>query len=71
MNRPIGLPGAILIDIVSGTTMNIWDIVLVIIIIAAVTLAVIHLVRSKRRGQCSCGSCAGCSTPCRKEKDEK
>ncbi|MBR3125020.1 MAG: FeoB-associated Cys-rich membrane protein [Mogibacterium sp.] len=51
--------------------MNIWDIVLVIIIIAAVTLAVIHLVRSKRRGQCSCGSCAGCSTPCRKEKDEK
>jgi hypothetical protein len=71
MNRPIGLLGAILTDIVSGTTMNIWDIVLVIIIIAAVTLAVIHLVRSKRRGQCSCGSCAGCSAPCRKEKDEK
>ena len=51
--------------------MNIWDIVLIVIIVAAVALAIIHIVRTKRRGGCTCGgNCAGCLTPCSKEKNE-
>ncbi|MBR3171865.1 MAG: FeoB-associated Cys-rich membrane protein [Lachnospiraceae bacterium] len=52
--------------------MNIWDIVLTVIIILAVALAIVHIVRAKRRGECTCGgNCAGCSAPCRRENNEK
>ncbi len=43
--------------------MNIYDIMILIVIVAAVALAVITLVR--RRGQCNCGNCAK-SCNCRK-----
>ncbi len=44
--------------------MNAADIVLILLIAAAVIGAVVHIVRRKRQGKgCGCG-CAGCSGNC-------
>lgn len=49
--------------------MNIVDMILIAAIAAAVIAAVVHIVRSRKKGGCGCGcsSCEGC-TMCRKDK---
>ena len=46
--------------------MNVWDIVIIAVIAAAVIFAVRSAV--KRKGRCSCG-CGGCSRKCEKERN--
>jgi hypothetical protein len=46
---------------------NLWDIVLIVLLLAAVALAVAHCVRVRRRGGSSCcGNCAQCGASCGK-----
>ena len=50
--------------------MNIFDILITLLLIAAVASAVIHIVKGRAGGACSCGDrgeCAGCDkSVCRK-----
>ncbi|MBP3736844.1 MAG: FeoB-associated Cys-rich membrane protein [Lachnospiraceae bacterium] len=43
--------------------MNLWNILLTVLIAAAVILAVVHCIRRRKRGGCGCG-CDGCAAPC-------
>ena len=54
---------------VKGDIMNIWDIILSVILIAAVVLAIIRCVRVKKRGGCGCG-CSDCSASCAGKNEE-
>ncbi|MGN0612750.1 MAG: FeoB-associated Cys-rich membrane protein [Porcipelethomonas sp.] len=51
---------------------NIADIVVILIIGLSVTACVIKLVRDKKKGRFSCGSCCGCpmKSECGNEKDK-
>ena len=50
--------------------MNLWDILILLILAGAVTLAV-HFMRGKgRTGGCSCG-CSGCTKDCAARREEK
>ncbi len=46
--------------------MNIWDILIVLALVALLAFAVRGAVRRKKRGGCSCG-CSGCDTCGRKK----
>ncbi len=51
--------------------MNIWDIILLIIIVAAVCLAAGHIVRAKKQGKSACGcDCGHCGSPCRSKQEK-
>ena len=50
--------------------MNIWDIVLLAAIAAAVGLALRKVIANRRRGGCGCG-CDGCTQRCAARKDGK
>ena len=45
--------------------MNVWDYLIVGAIVAALVIAVIVILKNKKKGTCSCGcdcaSCAGCA----------
>ena len=44
---------------------NIWDVILSILIFAAIVMAVVHIVRTKKRGgSACCGDCANCVSSC-------
>lgn len=44
---------------------NVWDILLSVLILAAIVLAVVHIVRAKRRGgNACCGDCISCTSSC-------
>ena len=44
--------------------MNLWDVLLTAVIIAALALAVALCVRKKKRGNSCCGNCADCRSSC-------
>ena len=44
--------------------MNLWDVLLTTLIIAALALAVAFCIRNKKRGNNCCGDCAGCRSRC-------
>ena len=51
--------------------MNIWDVVIIIVLLAAAGFAVRHIVKGRKQG-CSCG-CGDCTKTCdnRRISDEK
>ena len=49
--------------------MNVWDILLLALLAAAVLSAVLSLRRARRGGGCGCG-CAGCTRACDKRGSE-
>jgi len=47
--------------------MNISDIIVLLIVLAAAGLALRHIIRTRKTGSCSCGcgsSCSSCASPC-------
>ena len=51
--------------------MNVWDILLIVFILAALTLAVVRCVRVRKRGGTLCGgNCAGCGASCPRRRPE-
>ena len=48
--------------------MNLTDIILIIVIAAAVVLAVIHCLRSRKRGNTCCNNCSSCTYNCKNER---
>lgn len=47
--------------------MNIWDILIIIVIAAAVTFAVLKIIKNKKQGKSSCGGdCSNCGMRCGK-----
>ncbi len=51
--------------------MNIWDILLIVLILAVLMLAVVRCVRVRKRGGTSCGgNCAGCVASCSRRRPE-
>ena len=45
--------------------MNVWDILLILLLAAAVAWAVIRCVQMKKKGGTTCGgNCAGCGASC-------
>ena len=45
--------------------MNVWDILLILLLLAAVAWAAVHLIRVKKRGGTGCGgNCANCPACC-------
>ena len=51
-------------------TVNVWDIVLIAVLLAAVALAVLRVVRVRRGSGCGCG-CDGCTRGCRKQEEKE
>lgn len=49
--------------------MNITDIILILIIAAALVLAVRSTIKQRRTGGCSCG-CSGCNMQCSKKQKQ-
>ena len=52
-----------------GEEMNIWDILILAIVVLLAVMAVRRLVKNRKSG-CSCG-CAGCTKDCAARQDEK
>ena len=50
--------------------MNVWDIVILAVVAAALFLAVRKVRRNRRTGGCGCG-CEGCSKSCGQKTDVK
>ena len=52
-----------------GAFMNLWDIVILVIVVLAVALAAGKMIRDKKQGKCSCGGdCGHCACGCGKRK---
>ena len=52
-------------DAAGGTRMNIWDIILTVLLTAAVLLAVRKIRNDRKAGRVSCGgNCSACSQIC-------
>ncbi|MBQ8133835.1 MAG: FeoB-associated Cys-rich membrane protein [Clostridia bacterium] len=41
--------------------MNVWDIVIIILVVAVVVFAIIKIAHDKKKGKTCCGNCAECS----------
>ena len=51
--------------------MNLWDILLLAGLAAAVLLALRGLIRRRRQGKGCCGGCAGCALDCERRREKE
>ncbi|MBQ0009664.1 MAG: FeoB-associated Cys-rich membrane protein [Ruminococcus sp.] len=51
--------------------MNVWDYLLIAVLLACVVLACRFLFGRRKKGGCGCSSCDGCCENCRLSTDKK
>lgn len=49
--------------------MNLWDIIILLVVLVALGLAAGKVIRDRKNGKCSCGGdCGNCACGCQKRK---